>query len=269
MTESTTDAPSEATEDTRPRWRRWLGPLGGLGRGPLLMLAGTVLILLTAGGGVAASKLEENDRFCTSCHLAAERTYYNRAQFAMDHQDQSIPDLASAHYVYALNDPAEEAFRCVDCHRGRHTLPDRAAALALGAYDGLVYATGGGNPTEIERGEAHWPGLIESSCTDCHTETLLVLGFDNHFHNYLPVAEEAHQRTGDLFVPEETSFEDEQKLLADGLQIHETQATCLTCHQAHVSVVGGQRVQFVSEEARLTGCTQCHTDNGLEIGLQE
>jgi hypothetical protein len=236
-------------------------------RGPTLMLIGTVLILLTAGVSVGASKLEENDQFCTNCHLAPERTYYNRAQFALDHQDEEIPDLSTFHYVQALNDPDDGEFRCVDCHRGRQNILHRGQALVIGAYDGMRYVFGGGSTTEIEKGEVHSPGLITASCIQCHSDTLLILGFDNHFHSYLPAAEEVHEDTGDLFVPPGITYAQEQELLDKGLETKETDVTCLSCHRAHVSTIGGERVQFVDEETSFKGCNQCHTDNDLNIDL--
>ncbi len=255
-----------------PHKKRWwhLPPqMFGLARGTFLILAGTILILLSVGGAAGASKLEEDDQFCTNCHVASERTYYNRSRIAQDNRDLAVPDLASFHYVAALDSVSYDEFRCVDCHRGRQTILDRGTALVLGAYDGFIYATGGGSATEIERGEVHQPSIINSSCVECHTDTLLVLGFDNHFHNHLPEAETAHDRTGDLFVPEGLSFEDEQSLLDEGLVTVETEADCLTCHLAHVSIVGGERVQFLDEETKLQGCTECHEDNDLNIDLLE
>lgn len=238
-------------------------------RGPVLLLAGTIFILLATGAGVGASILEENDEFCTTCHIAPERTYYNRAQYAMDHQDAEIPDLSSMHYIAALEDASMDEFRCVDCHRGSQTMIDRAAALAIGAYDGVVYALGGGSTTEIEKGEVHQPWLINKACEDCHTDTLVLLGFDNHFHNYLPAAEKAYERSGDMFVPPQTSFEDERELLEAGFKSHETSVDCLTCHQSHVRVIGGEQLQFISEKQKLAGCTKCHEENDLEIDLLE
>ena len=261
-----TDTPEVQPEKPKRRWRLPARVLG-FSRGTFLILAGTIFILLSIGGGVGASKLEENDKFCTSCHLAAERTYYNRTQIAQDNRDTAIPDLASFHYVAALDSVSYDEFRCVDCHRGRQTILDRTAALALGAYDGLVYVTGGGSASEIEKGEVHQPWIINSSCTECHTDTLLVLGFDNHYHNNLPAAETAHDRSGDLFVPEGISFEDEQKLLDEGLTISDTDVDCLTCHLAHVSIIGGERVQFIDDATKLQGCTDCHVDNDLNIDL--
>jgi hypothetical protein len=259
--------PATESQPRKLRILHWLSAKLGIGRGALLLILGTVMILLATGASVGASRLEENDVFCTTCHLAPERTYYNRAQFALDHQEQPIPDLATFHYVMVFDNMMVEEFRCVDCHRGRQTVTDRSWALAIGAYDGLVYALGGGSTSDIERGNVHQPRLIETACTNCHQETLLILGFDNHFHNYLPAAEREQKRTGDLFVPEGISFEDEQKLLKDGLLTKSTQVNCLTCHKAHVSIIGGERVKFIDDQTNLRGCTQCHEDNDLNIDL--
>jgi hypothetical protein len=237
-----------------------------MSRRSALILAGFILVLLAGVGGVGGTFLEENDKFCTTCHLASERTYYNRSQLAVVHQEQ-IPDLSSYHYVVALNDPQLNEFRCIDCHRGRQIISHRVVALGLGAYDGLVYLTGGGSPDEVQRANLHQPWLIEASCINCHSDTILTLGFDNHFHNYLPTIEKAFDLRGDLFVGEGIEFAEERQLLLDGIQPKETDVTCLTCHLAHTEVIGGTRVQFVQERTRDRGCTACHEDNDLSINL--
>ncbi len=247
-------------------WRRRLRTIRQMSRRSILITMGLFLILLAVVGSIGGTFLEENDKFCTSCHLAAERTYYNRSQIAMV-QQQDVPDLASFHYVAALNDPQMNEFRCVDCHRGRQNIPHRVVALVVGFYDGLVYLTGGGSPDEIQRGDVHQAWLIEASCINCHADTLLTLGFNNHYHNYLPAVEKAFDLTGDLFVEEGLDFEQERELILAGIQPQETDITCLTCHVAHVSVIGGTRVQFVQTSTRDRGCTQCHRDNDLNIDL--
>lgn len=215
-----------------------------------------------------ASKLEENDRFCTTCHLAAERTYYNRAQFALDHPEAEISDLASYHYVLAQNDPLIDAFRCIDCHRGRQTVPERTKTLGVGIYDGLLYLLGGGSPDDvIGREVEHTTSLIEDGCVNCHGDVLVTLGFNNHYHNYLPAAEEAFNHTGDLSVEPGTSFEQERRLLLDGVQPKNTDVNCMDCHQGHDAVIGGKRVQFIQEETRNEACNVCHRDNDLTIDL--
>lgn len=259
---------ADANEKLGARGWRWqVHTLCQMSRRSAMILAGFVLILLAGAGGIGGTFLEENDQFCTSCHLAAERTYYNRSQMAMVHQE-SIPDLASYHYVTALNDPQIGEFRCIDCHRGRQTIPHRVVTLGLGVYDGLVYLTGGGSPDEIQRNTVHQSWLIEASCLNCHSDTVLTLGFNNHYHNYLPAIEKAFDlQDGDLFVEQGLTFEEERRLLLDGIQPKETEVTCLTCHLAHTQIIGGARVQFVQERTRDQGCTACHEDNDLTIDL--
>ncbi|MCB9435492.1 MAG: hypothetical protein H6673_00685 [Anaerolineales bacterium] len=232
------------------------------------MIVGGVLVLLGGTAGIGGSLLEEHDRNCTVCHVAAERTYYNRAQLAMDAQDETIPDLSSYHYVVALNTPQMEAFRCVDCHRGRQTIPDRVLTLGLGIYDTAVYATGGGSSTAIESATLkHSQGMVEKACIHCHSDTLETLGFNNHYHNYLPAAEAAYRQTGNLTVEEGLPFAEERRLLLEGLQTAQTDTSCTDCHLAHVTVIGGERVQFIQEAVRNTGCTRCHMDVDLRIDL--
>ena len=242
-------------------------PRRGLSRRTFWFLGGFLLMLIGASG-YGGTKLEENDEFCTSCHLAAERTYYNRAQFAMDYQEQANPDLATYHYIAALNDPQLDEFRCVDCHRGRHSIPDRIKALGLGIYDGVLYVAGRGSPTNIENGETHLSAsLVEDSCISCHSDVLVTLGFNNHYHNYLPAAQTAYDWTGDLSVESGTDFEEEKELLLAGIQAKVTDVQCISCHQGHISVIGGQRVQFIHEATRDQACTQCHKDLDLRIDL--
>src|SRR5689334_10193846 len=126
--------------------RRRLGCLRvSLAIGVLIVLGGLI-------GGFTVSRLEESDRFCGSCHMAPERTYYNRTRFAQA-ETQPIEDLASAHYTEGAT------FRCIDCHRGDAGISDRAAALMLGASDTSLYVLGEPDQT-IEKMQAANPALI-------------------------------------------------------------------------------------------------------------
>ncbi len=230
------------------------------------MLLGAMLVLIGAGAAYGGTRLEENDRFCATCHLAAERTYYNRAQMALDQQEPV--DLASYHYRITWDDPQIDDFRCIDCHRGRQTIWQRAATLGIGIYDALIYLTGGGDSAAVEAGKLkRTTSLVEESCIACHAAELVTLGFNNHYHNYLPAAEKAFDWTGNLSVEAGTEFDQERALLLNGVQAKETTVTCFACHQAHVTVVGGHRVQFIQGEAMNQSCTCCHLDNDLEIDL--
>lgn len=229
---------------------------------------GGIILITGVSVGVGGSLLEENDRMCTTCHLAAERTYYNRAQYAMDFQADPIPDLSTYHYVVALNDPQMEPFRCVDCHRGRQSFTDRVESFGLGVYDTGVYLTGGGSSTRIESATlSHSQAIVEKSCGHCHSDVLVTLGFNNHYHNYLPAARTAYKRTGNLSVATGVDFAEEKRLLIEGLQTAQTDTSCTDCHLGHFTIIGGERVQFIQESVRNRGCTGCHVDSDLRIDL--
>src|SRR3989304_4237572 len=66
------------------RWPRVLFLVGGLA-------------LLGTGFLFGASKAEEQDGFCISCHVAPEQTYYDRSRLALAQQEPYL-DLSSAHY---------------------------------------------------------------------------------------------------------------------------------------------------------------------------
>lgn len=215
----------------------------------------TVVILLVMGLGTAgyASHLEEDDRFCISCHTAPEMAYYERAQQAKAGRQPPV-DLSSKHYTEA---GAGLPFRCIDCHRGNHTLVDRATTLALGLYDTLVWISGQADPT-LGKHTAYAPGLLNTACSRCHTDTLLVTGFENHFHNDLPEAYRAWQAGGQLLPPRQRPATGEE---ARGLTFYNTTVTCLSCHRAHVR---GEESQFYLQQETLVlpACERCHQEVG-------
>lgn len=217
------------------------------------VIGATAVILLVMGLGAAgyASHLEEDDRFCISCHTAPEVAYYERAQQAKAGKQPAV-DLSSKHYT-----EAGVPFRCIDCHRGHHTLVDRATTLALGLQDALVWVSGRADPT-LEKNTAYAPGLLNAACSRCHMDTLLVTGFENHFHNGLPVAYRAWQAGGKLLPPRQRAATSEE---ARGLTFYDTTVTCLSCHRAHVR---GEETQFYLQQEVLVlpACERCHQEVG-------
>jgi hypothetical protein len=113
-------------------------------------------------GWWASDRLEANDAFCTSCHLANGTPLHqsNAADFA------ALPaaSLAVAHAVAGNDARADGAFRCIDCHGGTG-LAGRARVKALSLRDGLIYLTG---RFDEPHGMA-WP-LRDEDCRKCHTE---------------------------------------------------------------------------------------------------
>ncbi len=209
------------------------------------------------GASLSVSRLEENDRFCASCHMVPERTYYNRTQYALAGIDPAL-DLASAHYLAnPEKTPGETHFRCIDCHRGNESLLHRATALALGARDTAVYLLGQPDQ-DIEKKRADVPHLLTESCVKCHTDSLLVVGFPNHLHNKLPSAYKAWQQGGILTLPEQNPDLFEQ-VLQLGLEPVETDLLCGDCHFAHTNKPGSELTAFLDLEGIVyPACEQCH-----------
>lgn len=203
------------------------------------------LILLGIGSAAGVSVIEENDRFCATCHLNPERTYVGRARVVGQALDtapsegwpagrDSARDLASAHRAAALN--------CVACHRGDQGPGDRATALMLGARNTLLYLSGQFDP---DHSGVAQPKLVEASCLRCHVDQpglggvaegqenpVMVDVFDNHFHAYLFRAEY-------------------RELVSIG---------CLDCHAAHREIPPLAPYFIDQENVALPACVQCHRD---------
>lgn len=166
-----------------------------------------------------ASKIEENDGFCASCHRAPEVTYVSRARAALAQEDPV--DLASRHTII----PA----RCVDCHRGDGSVVHRGVALALGARNVVVFLAGSGR-----EGKTDLLWLPEASCNACHGDVLSEPGFERHFHNLLA---DYHD------LPQVKSMAANRIL-------------CVNCHPAHKRAEA--LLGFVDEEVVFPVCEKCH-----------
>jgi hypothetical protein len=215
---------------------------------------------------LTVSRLEENDRFCGSCHMAPERTYFNRTRFALTGV-QPIEDLASAHYT------GEAEFHCIDCHRGDAGFSDRAAAMLLGAQDTALYLFGEPDQT-IEKMRALNPALINDSCLECHADALLVVGFPNHYHNKLNTANAVWQAGGALTIPPDAPAEHiriYEGAVEAGLHPVEVSLLCSDCHIAHVNTPGAEEHGFMDLPGVVyPACEDCHIEAlGAPLGLSE
>lgn len=232
-----------------------------------VVLAG-LLLTFTLSAGLAVSRLEEDDRFCAACHMTPERTYYNRAQFALAGQNP-LADLSSAHYVVEpAGLPHRRPFRCIDCHRGDEGIVHRLTALTLGARDTAIYLFGQPDQT-IEQTAIEVPVLLTESCLKCHTASLLVVGFGNHFHNKLPAAFRAWRDGGPLALPPGEDPALYQLALENGLEPVEIDLLCVDCHLAHVSTPGAELVSFMDlDNVVYPACEECHAEAlGAPLGL--
>lgn len=211
------------------------------------------LALLLALPFPVASRLEERDAFCTGCHTVPEETYVGRAQATLAVEVQVPPDLSSAHYSRA-----EELFRCIDCHRGDQSFAHRWRTFLLGGRDALTFVFGRADPA-IEKGEAGEPDLLNAGCASCHQETLLELGFNNHYHNQLGAAGELEALGLEPFEPPEgipgTLFR----------ELGETPGTltCLDCHQAHITIPDADQTLYLDVGGVMfPACVRCHEETG-------
>ncbi len=136
----------------------WLAPV----------LTGALLALAAAGGTVAyATRLENHDGFCASCHTQPESKYYDRSIAAP-------MDLASAH--------AAKDVTCIQCHSGRGATGRLGAMVAVALPDLLAFRSGRfHNPaiTTVPTGDDH--------CLKCHSGVEANRDFNNHFHAFLPL----------------------------------------------------------------------------------
>jgi len=240
---------SQAPSPRLSRRRRWLFILGGL----------FVLLLVFSGiGFVTATALEDQDNFCISCHTVPEVTYYNRAYISLDHPDQTVVDLATAHYHLSQQN-GKTPFTCIDCHRGDAGLVDRVSAITLGARDAFIYVIGHEDPT-IEKTQTAEGWLSNASCIGCHASTLLnVTGFNNHYHTKLMqaaalvVGGAKFAIGGDL-----TDLPDVNQAVADWTRTVNVALDCTACHVAHKSLPNGTATQFIDTHIEAEGCVICH-----------
>lgn len=218
-----------------PGWLRWALPLA---------------VLLALLPVPVVSRLEEQDTFCISCHLAPEVTYFQRAQMAFA-GEEPILDLSSAHYVVA------DDFRCINCHRGDMRPAHRVTTLALGARDGLIFVSGRADQS-IEKTKIEVPELLTAGCVQCHGKDLLVVGFANHFHNKLPEAYALWKAGGKLAAPPDVPDADTRML-----KQYDTSVRCLDCHRAHLHTDGAELTRYLDlENIVFAACVQCHREVG-------
>lgn len=180
------------------------------------------------GAALAVSRAEEEDPFCASCHLRPEQTYVGRAIAA---RAGRTVDLAAAHAAAGIS--------CVGCHRGDQSLPQRALALTLGAWN---TARTPFVPPDIPQHPMRLPALPEAGCWLCHIREpergglqpgelnpVTIEGFENHFHT-------------DLLQPD-----------------LRTSVRCVDCHRAHQESL---EAFFTIREIVIPACERCHREVG-------
>jgi hypothetical protein len=122
------------------------------------------LLALVAAGVLSApvgwwvtDRLEADNDFCVSCHLAPDEPLHREKRAALDRLPAAT--LAAAHGSAGWED---RPFRCIDCHGGTG-LVGKARVKLLSAKDAFWYAVGRFD----EPDQMHWP-LRDADCTRCH-----------------------------------------------------------------------------------------------------
>lgn len=180
---------------------------------------------------VTVSHLEEDNRFCASCHTPLEVLYVRQAAEA---SPASSPNLAAFHYAMTAHSDRSSSgpVNCVACHRGDNGLPHRAAALTLGAANTVKWLLGDDGSDMAGHSRLEW--LSNASCGRCHDDAISSREFENHFHFYLP------EYNGDLRVRANTA-----NLLY-----------CNDCHVSHRDIP--QELDFLADELVFPACQRCH-----------
>jgi hypothetical protein len=141
--------------------------------------------------------------------------------------------------------------------------------LTLGARDALIWLAGRADPTIEKTGEVV-PFLLNAACVECHRDTLLVTGFNNHFHNRLPDAFRAWRAGGQLRPPADPSGLPPASLRIEPI---DTPVACVDCHRAHVHVPGSEQQAYLDiYGVAYPACIRCHEDAGrgpLELAIVE
>jgi nitrate/TMAO reductase-like tetraheme cytochrome c subunit len=121
-------------------------------------IAVTAVIVSAPMGWLVSDRLEADNDFCTSCHLAPDRPLH--AGIRRDFDAAPAASLTGVHAKAA----GERPFRCIDCHGGTGAL-GRARVKALAAKDAFWYAVGRFDEPDHMR----WP-LWDEDCRKCHAD---------------------------------------------------------------------------------------------------
>ncbi len=188
---------------------------------PLIALAAIAAPL----GWWGTDRLEDDDAFCTACHLADGTPLH--AENASDFAARPPVSLAVAHAAAGNEARADGAFRCIDCHGGTG-FGGRARVKLLSARDALVYLSGRFDEPHGMR----WP-LRDEDCRKCHAS----------------FASAAAARASGEAPP------------FHALSVHnrELGVSCVTCHRAHERGGLADR-NFLHAEPVRAECARCHPE---------
>lgn len=117
--------------------------------------------------------------------------------------------------------------RCIDCHAGPG-LSGRVAAMRLGAGDLLAFAL----HTAVQPAPLTQP-IGDSNCLKCHADVAATRNMNRHFHAFLSQWQARDPNA----------------------------ATCVDCHQTHISN-GDPQLEFLNRQHTEQTCERCHRFSG-------
>lgn len=195
----------------------------GLGRLRVLGLLAVTAAILSPVGWVVTDHLEQDNDFCTSCHLEADLPLHIDLRENFDAHPAA--SLASLHGGLQVAGREDADFRCIDCHGGTSWL-GRARVKALAAKDSFWYVLGRfDEPHQME-----WP-LWDEDCQKCHV---------------------------DFSGSKSAEWEDP---LFHELPLHNVDlgVNCVECHRSH-DFAGNPDYHFLRAKALRTQCARCHSE---------
>jgi nitrate/TMAO reductase-like tetraheme cytochrome c subunit len=185
-------------------------------------IALTAVIVSGPLGWFTVDRLEQDNDFCTSCHLAPGRPLHARLRLDFDAAPPAT--LSAAHgtaepAVFA----AGRGFRCIDCHGGT-SFVGRVRVKALAARDAFWYVVG----RFEEPSGMRWP-LWNEDCLACHPtfDTAAVEAWQSPRFHQLPL----HNTALDV--------------------------ACVECHRAHAAG-GNPDANFLHAPLVRAQCARCH-----------
>ena len=174
---------------------------------------------------IVSDRMEEDNEFCTSCHVSAGVPLHIDIGRAFDAaKPATLSALHGGSRVESRGAGAEARFRCIDCHGGT-SLVGRARVKALAAKDAILYVVG-----NFEEPSGMGTPLWDEDCTKCHG------AFDER---------------------EVAAFESPR---FHQLAVHNVElgVDCVECHQVHVKG-GDPAAYFLGIEWVRKRCALCHS----------
>jgi nitrate/TMAO reductase-like tetraheme cytochrome c subunit len=196
-----------------------------ISRRNLAAIAFAAACVAAPAGWIVSDRMEQDNDFCTSCHISADVPLHIDLRRAFDATEPvNLSAVHGASHVESRGTGVDAEFRCIDCHGGT-SLVGRARVKALAAKDVFWYAVGSfEEPTRM-----HTP-LWDEDCVKCH---------------------------GTFDESEVGEFENPR---FHQLAVHNVElgVDCVECHQMH-TLGGNPTAYFLRPEWVRQRCAVCHS----------